>query len=168
MRLMSNPLMLCVGGAFALLAACTDQNLDSCGNANRSVSLGNLAGNVVSGSYSDCIDSLQQELDALRLEGRQLQAEEARLRALSATLSGEERAAATRLASLNATQARLVARISEAGRSSANENEVARAVAEERRLRDQIQRAQNGVDQGTADSIAQRQRNLDQLTLDLL
>lgn len=151
-----------------LLSACTDSNLDSCGNANREINLGTLADNALSGSYEDCIDTLQQDLNALRLEGRQLQGEALRLNTLSASLSGEERSAATRLADLNATQAELIARITQVSEAGGSEAQIERLVSEERVLRSQIGSGANGVDQATTDAIAQRQRNLNQLTLDLL
>ncbi|MDB4111173.1 hypothetical protein N9571_01250 [Yoonia sp.] len=151
-----------------LLSACTASNADSCSKANREISLGNLAGNVLSGAYEDCIDRLQQDLNALRLEGRQLQGEALRLDTLSASLSGEERSAATRLAELNATQAELVARIAQASEAGASEAQIERLVSAESALRRQIGSSGDGVDPATAEAIAQRQRNLNQLTLDLL
>ncbi|WP_342078203.1 hypothetical protein [Yoonia sp. SS1-5] len=157
--------------AFVLtgLAACTDPNQDACGNANRSASLGNLAGNALSGSYGDCIDSLQQELQGLRLEGRQLEAEASRLNSLSASLSGERRAAAQRLASLNAEQANLVSQIAQAGQSgNASEAQVQSVINQERNLRSDIASAGDGVDPDTAALLERRQAELDQLALDLL
>lgn len=151
-----------------LLSACTDSNLDSCSNANREINLGTLAGNALSGAYEDCIDTLQQDLNALRLEGRQLQGESLRLNTMSASLSGEERSAATRLAVLNATQAELIARITQVSEAGASEAQIERLVSEESVLRRQIGSSGNGIAQATADAIAQRQRNLNQLTLDLL
>lgn len=155
-------------GAVVGLTACTDQNLDACGNANRDVNLANLAGNAISGSDTQCIANLQQELNTLRLEGRLLQAEESRLRQLSASLSGEERAAAERLARLNATQSELAARIASRGSNTSNDANVARVLSEERSLRTELERGGNGIDTQTAAALAQRQRQLDQLTLDLL
>lgn len=153
--------------AALLVAACTDPNLDACGNANRDVNLGNLVGNTVSGSFNQCIDDLQQELNSLRLEGRQLQIEEARLRGISTGLSGEERAAAERLANLNATQAALVARIAQSG-SAAEDSSLNRVLVEERNLRSALAQEGNGIDAAAAEDLARRQRALDQLTLDLL
>lgn len=154
------------GPGLVLLGACTDPEATACANANRDVTLANLAGNTLSGSYERCLSDLRAELVGLQLEARGLDVEATRLDAQAASLGGERRAAAQRLARLHAEQAELMRRIGEEGRSTAADDaRVNRIIREERRLRSEItgRRGSGGVDDVTADRILRRQQALNDL-----
>lgn len=150
-----------------VLAGCTDPGASACDNANRDITLGNLAGNSMSGSYAACVNDLKSELQGLRLQSRSLQAEAARLNAAAASMDGERRAAAQRLARLNAEQARLMQEISTA-RSDASSPRVRQVLAEEQRLRRDIQAQGQGADPDVAQRLSERQMALNRLARETL
>lgn len=83
-----------------VLIACTDPSGDPCTTANRDITLGNMLGSSLSGSYGDCLADMRGELAAIRLENSELRARADRLRRESASLSAEETRLLAREASL--------------------------------------------------------------------
>ncbi|WP_341213448.1 hypothetical protein [uncultured Limimaricola sp.] len=166
--MIGHPTALGLGtAALALLAACTDPGANACANANRDITLVNLAGNSLSGSYANCVADLEGELAALRLESRRLSAEAARLEAQAARLDGERRSAAQRLSQITARQAELSQQIADtdAGRSGLGD-----LVSRDAALRAEIDRAaaNDGVDEATANRLLEQQLQLNTLARQIL
>lgn len=155
------------GAALLLVAACTDPNASACETANRDISFVNLAGNSLSGSYAACVEDLEGELAALRLEARRLSAEAARLDALGAGLDGERRDAAHRLAQITARQSELAGQIAAVGAGTSGLDGL---VESEAALRAEIDRAgaADGVDEATANRLLEQQMQLNALALQVL
>lgn len=158
-RIWSLPALI---GLLGLIAGCTEPGASACANANRAVTLGNLAGNSMSGSYTQCVADLGAELQGLRLQSRSLQAEAARLNVHAATLDGERRASAQRLAALNTEQAAIMQRLSTA-RSGAQDARMREVLGTEQQLRQDIAAQGQGIDAAASRRLAERQVALNRL-----
>jgi chromosome segregation ATPase len=145
----------------ALPISCTPPSPDTaCAAANRPITLGSLYANSMSGTYDVCLDQLRTELASLRLASREMEARATELNRASAKASAESAAAARRLASITAAQAEIARSIAEqADTKIVNERELRRVLAEEERLRSQI----DGLSEpgsAEADELANRQEAL--------
>ena len=123
------------------LTGCMQAPEDNCTAANRDITFGNLFNNSVYGRYDACLNDLQRELDALRLEANVLQAKAQGLNAEAARLSGEPQTKARRLAHMNAEQAQLMRRLSSASEDlrDLKANELRAVLDEQKALREQLQ-----------------------------
>ncbi len=121
------------------LTGCMQAPEDNCTAANRDITFGNLLNNSVYGRYDACLNDLQRELDALRLEANVLQAKAQGLNAEAARLSGEPQIKARRLAHMNAEQAQLMRRLSSVSEDLLEANELRAVLDEEKALREQLQ-----------------------------
>jgi len=122
------------------LTGCMQTPKDNCTAANRDITFGNLFNNSVNGRYDACLNDLQRELDALRLEANVLQAEAQSLNAEAARLSGERQTNARRLAHMNAEQAQLMRQLSSASEDRrVNEAELRAVLRQQEALREQLQ-----------------------------
>ncbi len=146
------------------LVACAQGTADPCATANAPISFANLLSASASGSYDRCLDLMREDLAIARLEARQMENRAAALRAESQRLDGERAAAARRLAELNERHAQAVAELE---RTSAErvvqQRELEALLAEERRLRAEVQALNDGGSGATASeaqAIEQRQQRL--------
>ena len=147
------------------LGACTQTaGTDPCASANAPITFGNLLSNSVSGSYGQCIDTMNEELAVERLRGRAFENKAADLRAEERRLSGERQAATRRLREMNEQQAAMMEELSRLQTARNVDQQRAEAlIAEQRRLNDELERLNNrdtGATAAEAQALRERQQRV--------
>ena len=154
------------------LTGCMQAPEDNCTAANRDITFGNLFNNSVYGRYDACLNDLQRELDALRLEANVLQAKAQGLNAEAARLSGEPQTKARRLAHMNAEQAQLMRRLSSASEDlrdlKANELELRAVLDEQKALLEQLQNVSPSSTDAELAELERRHEDISRRTLRLM
>lgn len=126
---------------------------DPCAAANARITLGNLARNSAGDAYGKCLNELRTELASARFRARELEIQATDLEAQSASLNGERKQAALRLAKVKKQQAALASRLAALkDAKQLDEQKAKKLVAQEERLSGKISDNNQGI--GASDEIS--------------
>jgi hypothetical protein len=128
---------------------------DPCAAANARITLGNLARNSAGDAYGKCLNELRTELASARFRARELEIQATDLEAQSASLNGERKQAALRLAKVKKQQAALASRLAALkDAKQIDEQKAQKLIAQEERLSGKISGNNQGMSAGEEKSVS--------------